>query len=102
MSRFFKILLVGFIVGIEYLFVLSYDPYPHGEINDVRYRQSEREDAHYNWATHPTPTTEARWFEELRLMHKHEDWKPYAKLGALVVLNVLGIYYFLRNENTTA
>ena len=98
MSRLFKILLVGFALGFELIFLAGYNPYPHGETVDVRYRQSEREKAILDYRIHPSPATEAMFYEELRLMHKHEDWKPYAKLGVLFVLNGLGIYCFLKNE----
>jgi hypothetical protein len=98
MSRLFKILLVGFALGFELIFVGTFNPYPHGEIHDVRYRQHERVAAMIDYRLHPSPASEATFHEELRLMHKHEDWKGYAALGLLVALNVVGIYFFLKHE----
>src|ERR1041385_3897049 len=96
MSRLVKILLVGFILGFELIFIGTYNPYPHGEIVDVRYRGKERLTAYMNYHINPSPTTEAKFKEELSLMHKHEDWKTYATLGVLFTFNVIGVYYFLR------
>ena len=104
MSRLFKILLVGFGLGFELIFVGTCNPYPHGMSHDVRYRNQERLSAWIDSRQHPSPETEAKFREELRLMHDHEDWKIHTALGALVVVNVVGIYLFLRygNESKSA
>ena len=97
-------LLVGFALGFELILYVTYIPYPHGEIHDVRYRQHERETAMFDYRLHPSPATEATFHEELRLMHKHEDWKGYLALGLIVAANVAGIYCLLRYDkpNTVA
>ena len=104
MSRLFKILLVGFGLGFELIFVATFNPYPHGQIVDVHYRRHERMAAMMDYRIHPSLATKARFREELRLMHKHEDWKMYAALGLLVVLNCVGIYILMARvrESTTA
>lgn len=95
---------VGFILVFDLFFVGIYNPYPHGEIVDVSYRGKERLVAWLENAQHPSPATKAKLQEELRLMHRHEDWKGYVALGLLVGLNIAGFYYLLRHEkkNTTA
>ena len=95
-------LLIGFVLGFELLFIGSYNPYPHGEIHDVRYRQHERVAAMIDYQLHPSPATEATFHEELRLMHKHEDWKSYSALGFLVALNIGGIYLLLKHDQNHA
>ena len=100
----FKLVLVAFAIWLELMLVVSYQPYPHGEIFAVQYRNQERYAAWNNSIFHPSPTTKAAFQEEMRLMHKHEDWKTYVALGFLGVLNVVGIYYFLNydQKKTTA
>ena len=97
MPRVFKIILIGFVLGFELIFVGTYNPYPHGEIVDVRYRGKERMTAYMDYRLHPSPGTEAKFREEQRLMHKHEDWKGYTALGFLVALNIGGIYLLLKH-----
>jgi hypothetical protein len=94
MSPIFKLILVSFVLFMELVFVGLYQPYPHGEVSGVRYRNKERVAAMMDYRFHPSPATEATFQEELRLMHKHEDWKKYLALGILVALNLVGIYYF--------
>jgi hypothetical protein len=102
MPRLFKILLVGFALGFELIFLGTYNPYPHGEMVDVHYRGHERLAAWFDYHQHPSPTSKATLDDEMRLMHRHEDWKGYVALGLIVVANVAGIYYFLRCENRNA
>jgi hypothetical protein len=49
----------------------------HGLIVDTRYRQKERVAAFNDYIYHRSPETTARFQDEARLMHKHEDWKLY-------------------------
>ena len=98
MPRVFKILLIGFVLGFELIFVAVFNPYPHGEAFDVRFRHAERVAAFMERTTHPSPESEARWRDELKLMHDHEDWKMHLALGLLVVVNGAAIYLFLRYE----
>jgi hypothetical protein len=102
MPRVFKILLIGFVLGFELIFVGTYNPYPHGEIVDVRYRGKERTTAYMDYRLHSSPETEAKFHEELRLMHKHEDWKGYAALGFLIALNIGGIYLLSKHDQKHA
>ena len=102
MPRVFKILLIGFVLVFELIFVGTYTPYPHGEIVDVRYRGKERTTAYMDYRLHPSPETEAKFHEELRLMHKHEDWKGYAALGILVAVNIGGIYLLFKHDQKHA
>ena len=101
MPRLLKILLIGFGLGFELFFVATFNPYPHGMSHDVRYRNQERSAAWIDSRQHPSPQTEAKFQEELRLMHEHEDWKFHSALVALVVFNVVGIYLFLRYGKET-
>jgi hypothetical protein len=80
------------------MFVMMHNPYPHGETIDVRYRGKERMTAYMDYRLNPSPETEAKFHDEMRLMHKHEDWKGYAALGFLVALNIGGIYLLLKHE----
>jgi len=104
MMRLFKMLLVGFAIIFELVILGSYNPYPHGEMVDVRYRGRERLAAYFDYHQHPSPTTKATLDEEFRLMHKHEDWKGYLALGLIVAANIAGIYCLLRYDkpNTVA
>ena len=104
MFRVFKLILVCFGLWLESMLVLSHPPYPHGEVFQVSYRQKERVEAWLDYRQHPSPATETTYRAELRLMHSHEDWKIYVGLGALVVLNGFGIYYFMSygKHNTAA
>ena len=102
MSRLFKILLVAFGLGFELILVGTFNPYPHGEVVEVRYRQHERMAAMIDHLQHPSPETEAAFHEELRLMHKHEDWKMYTALGLWVAANAAGIYYLLKYDPKSA
>jgi len=101
MPRLLKILLIGFGLGFELIFVGTCNPYPHGMSHDVSYRHQERLAAWMDSRQHPSPATEARFQDEMRLMHEHEDWKIHAGLGVLVVLNVAGIYLLLRYGKET-
>jgi hypothetical protein len=101
MPRLLKILLIGFGLGFELIFVATCNPYPHGMSNQVSFRHAERSTAWLDSRQHPSPASEARFQDELRLMHEHEDWKIHTALGVLVVLNVAGIYLLLRYGSET-
>lgn len=74
----------------------------HGQIVDTRYRQKERVAAFSDYEYHRSPETTARFQEELRLMHKHEDWKMYLVMGVFFAVNGVWIYYYFRHGKTTA
>lgn len=99
MPRLFKVVIVGFLLGIQLISVARYNPYPHGMGHDVRYRNKERLIALIMYTHNTSPSTKAIYEEELRLMHKHEDWKKYVALGLMAILNGIGIFYFLREPN---
>ena len=100
--RAFRLLFIGAFLWFELMCVTTHNPYPHGEIVDVRYRGKERITAYMDYRLHPSPETEAKFHEELRLMHKHEDWKGYAALGVLVALNIGGIYLLMKYDKKHA
>jgi hypothetical protein len=104
MSRMFKLILIAFGLWFELMLLISYQPYPRGEVLEVSYRQKERVAAMMDYRFHPSPTTNAKYQDELRLMHEHEDWKGHAALGFLVVVNVFGIYLLMRHgkENVSS
>ena len=85
--------------GGDFLFGMS-----HGMIADAPYRRTERLAAFRDSMDHPSPSTKAAFQEELRLMHKHEDWKWELALRLFVVINGVGIYYYFRHDDraTTA
>ena len=79
--------------GSELLFGRS-----HGMIADARYRRAERLAAYLDYREHPSPETKVKLDEELRLMHKHEDWKGYLRLGVFVAVNGVWIYFYVRGR----
>ena len=100
MTRSFKFTLVAIALILEFLFLAFFcNPWPHGEMGDVRFRHQERLTAFFDYHYHPSPTAKATFDEEMRLMHRHEDWKVYLALGLIVVANGAGIYYFLSYGN---
>ena len=76
-------------IGGEVLFGRS-----HGMMADTRFRHQERIAAFFDYHDHPSPATKATFDEEMRLMHKHEDWKVYLRLSIFFVVNAVGIYYY--------
>ncbi|MGC9943236.1 MAG: hypothetical protein ABSE48_15510 [Verrucomicrobiota bacterium] len=98
LSQLLNVVLVLFLelvileVGEELLFGRS-----HGAMADVVFRRHERLDAFNDWHTNPSPATKSRFDEEMRLMHKHEEWKYEVAWGLFVVLNGVGIYYYFHH-----
>ena len=80
--------------GSELLFGMS-----HGAMADTHFRRQERLAAFADYHNHPSPDTKATFDEEMRLMHKHEDWKLYLGLGLFIVINGAGIYYYWSYAN---
>jgi hypothetical protein len=89
MVLFLELVLLEF--GSELIFGLS-----HGIIIDTKYRQEQRIKAFENYLDHPSPTTKAAFQEEVRLMHKHEDWKWELGYASWILLNSIWIYYYFR------
>jgi hypothetical protein len=102
MSRGLKIKLIVLALLLE-LVVLSLfpNPYPHGEAWDVSWHRQERSAAFFDYVQHQSPTTKAAWEQELRSLHRHEDWKTYLALSLLVAINGGAIYFFLHHERKT-
>ena len=102
MSRGLKIKLVVLALLGEIL-VLSFfcDPYPHGEAWDVSWHRQERSAAFFDYVQHQSPTAKAAWEQELRSLHRHEDWKAYLALSLLIAINWAAIYFFLHHERKT-
>lgn len=101
MSRALKITLVALVVMLEFLFITTYSPYPHGMIADVSYRHTERLAAFQDYMAHHSADTKAALSRELTLMHQHEDWKVELALGLLLLTNVAAAYFFLRRRQRT-
>jgi hypothetical protein len=78
-------------IGSEILFERS-----HGMMVDARYRHTERLAAWADYRDHPSPATKTAFQEEMRLMHKHEDWKLYLGVGLFIAVNGVWIYYYFR------
>jgi hypothetical protein len=98
MSKLVKIILIVFAVSLELIFCVEFNLYPHGEIFAVKFRNQERYLAWQNYRNQPSPISKSEYNKELRLMNEHENWKHYAVLGVIVIVNGIGIYYFLRNR----
>ncbi|HEY1719425.1 MAG TPA: hypothetical protein VGH42_14190 [Verrucomicrobiae bacterium] len=81
-------------IGGELLFGMS-----HGAMVDTRFHRQERIAAFEEYHDHPSAATKATFDEEMRLMHKHEDWKLYLRLGLFVVVNGIGIFYYWNYGN---
>jgi hypothetical protein len=89
--------LVVLALGNELIFGLG-----HGQIADTRYRQKERVAAWIDDLNRPSPETKAKFREELRLMHKHEDWKMSLAVGVFFAINGVWIYYYFRGKRINA
>jgi hypothetical protein len=83
-------------IGSEFIFGLR-----HGMIVDSPYRREERLAALTDSLQHPSPETKARFQEELRLMHKHEDWKAYLGVGLFFAINAVWIFYYFRGVRSS-
>ena len=97
LALFLELVVLQF--GSELLFGMS-----HGMMADAHYRRAERLAAFFDYHEHPSPDTKAKFQEEMRLMHKHEDWKAELALGLFIIINGTGIYYYFRHDQkaTTA
>ena len=80
--------------GSEILFGNS-----HGAMVDTSFRRHERIAAFFDYHNHPSPATKATFDNEMRLMHRHENWKLYLALSLFVVINGAGIYYYWNHGN---
>jgi hypothetical protein len=96
MKRVVKLAVVGIALWFEFLLITClYDPYPHGQILDVPYRQKERLAAIQVYRLNPSPAAKATRDEELRRMRGYVGWMTILRLGFLVAVNGIGIYYFV-------
>lgn len=102
MKRSIKLIIVGVVLWIELLFVTFHNPYPHGPIVDVWYRQSERHAAHSNYVQHPSAETRAVFDVELKRMRRYVTVVTILKLTVLVAVNTVGIYCFLKHDEKKA
>jgi hypothetical protein len=96
MRTLFKIIMVISVLFLELAILQFSSGLSHGMIVDTEYRRHERLEALRDSKLHPSPETEARFQEELRLMHKHEDWKEYLEVGSFFAFNAIWIYYYFR------
>jgi len=93
MSRALKFALVGLMLIFELLFCVSYNPYPHGAIVDIRYRQKERLAAYNESRLHPSAASQAAFTGELTSMRRYERGVMIVTLSLLLGADALGIYY---------
>ncbi len=89
-----KIVIVFLVLFLEVVLLEMLFP-GHGEIA-TSYRLHERSAAVYDYQDHPSVETKTKFQEELRLMHKHEDWKAYLALIVFCAVNGVWIYFYLR------
>jgi hypothetical protein len=81
-------------IGSEILFRNS-----HGEMVDTSFRRHERIAAFFDYHEHPSSATKATFDNEMRLMHRHNDWKLYLALSLFVVINGVAIYHYWNHGN---
>ena len=79
MRILFKVIVVLLALFLE-IAILEFGPEvfgarSHGMMADAQYRRKERLAAYFDYQQHPSPESKAMFQEEMRLMHKHEDWK---------------------------
>jgi len=98
MKILFKTVVVILALFLELVFLALAFGYGHGQIVDTVYRRQERLAALIDYHQHPSPETKARFQDELRLMHKHEDWKAYLAVGSFLVINGVWIYFYFRGR----
>jgi hypothetical protein len=85
--------MIAIALFLEFLLIPA-SPWPHGEMGSVRYRHQERFAAFIDYRQHPSPATKATFDEEMRLLHEHEDWRPYLEWSLIMLANGACIYYF--------
>ncbi len=105
MKIIFKVLVVILALCFE-LIVLQFGGdmifgFSHGMMADAKYGREERLAAFWNNQEHPSPATKETLQNELRLMHKHEDWKWQTALILFAVINGTWIVCYLRHERKT-
>ena len=82
MNRVVKLVVVGIALWFEFLLITClYDPYPHGQIVGVPYRQKERLAAIQVYALNPSPTAKATRDEEFRRMGEYVGLMTMLRLG---------------------
>jgi hypothetical protein len=94
-KRAFKLIVVGAVLWLELLYFVMHNPYPHGDIVDVFYRQKSRLAAHGAYMREPSTVTKAAFDSELRRMRAYERIRMVVSLGLVVAANGVGVYYFL-------
>src|SRR6476620_509676 len=93
MSRAFKFVVVGLVLMLQLLVFCSWNPYPHGDIVDIQYRQKERLAAFAESRLHPSAASQAAFTVELTRMRRYEQGAMIVTLSLLLGANALGIYY---------
>ncbi len=92
----FILLVVGLVLFVQFLFFVGHNPYPHGDIVDVSYRQKERLAAFWDDTLHPSSDTHAKLAAELKQMHRYELVMMILNGGVLLAIDAFGIYYLMR------
>jgi len=101
-QRILKLIAVGVVLFMELAYFTLRNPYPHGAVVDISYRQHERLGAHHDFTFHPSPETKARWDIELRRMHRYQMVTFCLELTVLIVVNGFVLYYFNNGCERTA
>jgi hypothetical protein len=95
MSRALRLGIVGVGLITQVFYLGTCNPYPHGDIVDVPYRQKERLAALHDSNLLPSPASRAALAEELRRMRNYERLTGGVLLGFLAAANGIAIYYLL-------
>lgn len=96
MNRVLILLVVGVVLWFELFYIFRfYNPYPHGPIVDVPYRQMERHAARLDYLLHPSSAAKVAWERELKRMRGYLRLAGILKLGLLVAANGICIYYLV-------
>jgi hypothetical protein len=97
-----KLTLLVLVLFVQLMLLPSiYNPWPHGEVLEVRYRQEERLSAYWDFRQHPTAETKAAYYVEYRRMRNYVFWVTVATLAVLAVPDWAVIHFILDRERKT-
>ena len=96
------LVVVSLVLFVQLLYFVGHNPYPHGDIVDISYRQKERLAAFWDDKQHPSPDAHAKLLVELKQMRRYELVMMILKGSALLTVDAFGIYYLMRHERPAA
>ena len=97
-----KLMLWVLVLFVQFMLLPSiYNPWPHGEVLEVRYRQNERLSAYRDFRQHPTAETKAAYYVEYRRMRNYVFWVTAATLAVLAVPDWAVIHLVLDRKRKT-